>query len=403
MPTGTLTKKIHGHENDCVSQPPSTSPNAEPPIAIAAQTPSARARSFPSANVVEMIESAAGEISAPPSPCSAGKPISIPELAARPYSSDAVVKMTSPMRKTRLRPRRSPARPPSKRKPPNTSVYALTIHWRLASESPRSFWIDGSATFTIVASSTTMNCARQTRTRTTHGFTECRDSAAVVTGGSTLGSEETFPDFTNSPDLDEVEAASGLVGSNCDASHSAGRGLRSARRDAGAGVWRRWWRRQSRGADERDRDAADGDTHGTRATCCHCPCDNGACHNRGRTDDDHGDRTRAAGGHRDAARAVDDDGDHGHEYRDRGCSADYDSDHDRRSEARRRRGGRSSCRERRRIGQQHRLGLDRLRDPRRRRPGCRDRLVGAPPTAFDAADFPNTAVTGVRGHVAYGP
>ena len=60
MPTGTLTKKIHGHENDCVSQPPSTSPNAEPPMAIAAQTPSAFARSLPSANVVEMIESAAG-------------------------------------------------------------------------------------------------------------------------------------------------------------------------------------------------------------------------------------------------------------------------------------------------------------------------------------------------------
>ena len=68
MPTGTLTKKIQRHENDCVSQPPSTSPTAEPPIAIAAQTPSARARSLPSANVVEMIESAAGEISAAPRP-----------------------------------------------------------------------------------------------------------------------------------------------------------------------------------------------------------------------------------------------------------------------------------------------------------------------------------------------
>ena len=34
----------------------------------------------PSANVVEMIESAAGEISAAPRPCSARKPISIPEL-----------------------------------------------------------------------------------------------------------------------------------------------------------------------------------------------------------------------------------------------------------------------------------------------------------------------------------
>src|SRR3954452_12028298 len=217
MPTGTLTKKIHGHENDCVSQPPSTSPNAEPPIAITAQTPSARARSFPSANVVEMIESAAGEISAAPSPCSARKPISIPELAARPFSSDAAVKMTSPMRKSRLRPRRSPARPPSKRKPPNTSVYALTIHWRLASESPRSFWIDGSATFTIVASRTTMNCARQTRTRTSQGLTEGLDSAAVVMGCSTLGLEDTFQLYETgpagiSPDPDDVSDRPGPYG-----------------------------------------------------------------------------------------------------------------------------------------------------------------------------------------------
>src|SRR3954452_17301496 len=48
------------------------------------------------------------------------------------------------------------------------------IHCRLASESPRSSWIDGSATFTTVASSTTMNCAKQTSTRTTHGFVEPR-------------------------------------------------------------------------------------------------------------------------------------------------------------------------------------------------------------------------------------
>ena len=38
---GTLTKKIHGHEKYCVSAPPRMSPTAEPPIAIAAHTPSA--------------------------------------------------------------------------------------------------------------------------------------------------------------------------------------------------------------------------------------------------------------------------------------------------------------------------------------------------------------------------
>ena len=62
MPTGTFTKKIHGHEKYCVNAPPRTRPIAAPPIAIAAQTPSALARSAPSLKVVEMMDSAAGEI-----------------------------------------------------------------------------------------------------------------------------------------------------------------------------------------------------------------------------------------------------------------------------------------------------------------------------------------------------
>ena len=71
-------KKIHGHDSVCVSAPPSTRPTALPPIAIAAQTPSAFARAAPSLKVVEMIASAAGEMKAAPSPCSAREPISIP-------------------------------------------------------------------------------------------------------------------------------------------------------------------------------------------------------------------------------------------------------------------------------------------------------------------------------------
>ena len=98
------------------------SPNAAPPIAIAAHTASALARSAPSANVVEMMESAAGEISAAPSPWRARNAISCPSVEARPFSSEADVKITSPTRNTRLRPRRSPARPPSSRNPPKTSV-----------------------------------------------------------------------------------------------------------------------------------------------------------------------------------------------------------------------------------------------------------------------------------------
>src|SRR5215471_3399105 len=40
--------------------------------------------------------------------------------------------------------------------------------------------MDGRATFTIVASRTTMNCARQIRTRTTHGLVAVRRTAALL-------------------------------------------------------------------------------------------------------------------------------------------------------------------------------------------------------------------------------
>src|SRR4051794_37991366 len=66
------------------------------------------------------------------------------------------------------------------------------IHWRSVGDSARSFWIEGSATFTIVASSTTMNWAKQT---TTSASQRARwESAAAVeavcavgTGGGPFG------------------------------------------------------------------------------------------------------------------------------------------------------------------------------------------------------------------------
>ena len=171
IPTGTLTKKIHGHESVSTRSPPSTRPTAPPPTAIAAQTPSAFVRSAPSLNVVVTMDNAAGETSAAPSPWSPRERISIVSPVARAQSRDALVKSTSPARNTRLRPIRSPARPPSNRKPPNSSAYALTTHCRPDSDISRSAWIDGSATLTIVASRMTMNCARQTSTRTSQGLT----------------------------------------------------------------------------------------------------------------------------------------------------------------------------------------------------------------------------------------
>jgi hypothetical protein len=126
------------------------------------------ARSEASLNVVVMIDSTAGASSAAPRPCATRPATSIPGELASPLTADAAVNSATPARNRRLRPNRSPARPPSSKKPPNASVYAVITHCRSAWAKPRSLWIAGRATFTIVASSTTMNCAKQTRTSTSH-------------------------------------------------------------------------------------------------------------------------------------------------------------------------------------------------------------------------------------------
>src|SRR6185369_15889946 len=70
-----------------------------------------------------------------------------------------------PKMKIRRRPSRSPDRPPSRSSPPNASAYALTTHSRLLPEKPSAVWMCGSATLTMVASSTTMSWAVAITTR----------------------------------------------------------------------------------------------------------------------------------------------------------------------------------------------------------------------------------------------
>ncbi len=97
-------------------------PAAPPAPATAPHTPSARLRSAPSAKVVVMIDSAAGETIAAPVPCTARAAISHGSDWARPPASEASEKTTSPSMNMRRRPIRSASRPPSSRKPPNVSV-----------------------------------------------------------------------------------------------------------------------------------------------------------------------------------------------------------------------------------------------------------------------------------------
>ena len=161
-PTGTFTKKIHSQPAYFVRMPPNRTPAAAPLPPIAPQIPSALLRSEPSSKVVMMIESVAGEMIAAPSPCMTRAAISTPIEPASPQASDAAEKRAIPIMNMRRRPRRSPVRPPSSRKPPNAIVYAVMTHWRSFSATVSAVLIDGSATLTIETSRTVMNIATQT-------------------------------------------------------------------------------------------------------------------------------------------------------------------------------------------------------------------------------------------------
>ena len=97
-------------------------PIAAPPPEIAPITPNAFARSFGTLKVTEIIASAAGASSAPKTPCNARDAKRSPWVDEIPPSADAPAKPMSPTMKMRLRPMKSPMRPPRRSKEPNASV-----------------------------------------------------------------------------------------------------------------------------------------------------------------------------------------------------------------------------------------------------------------------------------------
>src|SRR4029077_10293033 len=106
---GTLTKNTQRQLSTCTSRPPSNRPTAPPAPAIAPQTDSARLRSGPSANVVKMIDSAAGDTIAPPSPWNPRATSNSPSDWEIPHTSDATANTAMPAMNSRRRPSRSAA------------------------------------------------------------------------------------------------------------------------------------------------------------------------------------------------------------------------------------------------------------------------------------------------------
>ena len=162
-PTGTFTRNTARQLVNCTSTPPSTCPATKPSDAVAPYIPSARVRRGPSGKPVVIRDSAAGATSAAPAPCTKREATSSTGSWARPPARDAAEKATSPAMNMRRRPNRSAARPPRISRPPNAIAYPVTIHCTDEPAKPSSRWIDGSATFTMLKSSTTMNAAVRIR------------------------------------------------------------------------------------------------------------------------------------------------------------------------------------------------------------------------------------------------
>lgn len=104
-------------------------------------------------------------MTAPPMPWMTRKPISIPPETESAQPAEASVNTATPLTNTRLRPKWSPSAPPSGISVARVSAYALTTH--SSPPGDRCSWccMDGSATLTIMTSSTIMPCARHATVR----------------------------------------------------------------------------------------------------------------------------------------------------------------------------------------------------------------------------------------------
>jgi hypothetical protein len=114
---GAGTSSVH-RQLSSVSRPDRTSPSEKPLAPKTAYTLNARFRIGPSGNVVVSRDMLAGAVNAAATPLTKRAAISSPGLLTSPPKTETSAKTASATRKTRLRPSRSAARPPSSSRPP---------------------------------------------------------------------------------------------------------------------------------------------------------------------------------------------------------------------------------------------------------------------------------------------
>ena len=127
-PTGTLMKKIQCQFSRVRIDPPTTRPRETPPMATKVKMLRARVCSLGSGNMGEMIPSTMAATKAAVVPWTKRAATRNPAFGARPQTIDAALNAPRPMRKSLVRPRRSPRRPARRMRPPKLRRYALTTH-----------------------------------------------------------------------------------------------------------------------------------------------------------------------------------------------------------------------------------------------------------------------------------
>jgi hypothetical protein len=134
---------------------------------IAPKSPKAIPRSLPWKAFARSASDVANMIAAP-IPCPARDRIRERGSAASAQDKEPTVKMVMPAAKRRLRPKRSPRDPAVSKRAASVRAYASITHWRSESDAPSDCAMSGSATFTMVTSSSSMKTPVQTAVRVHH-------------------------------------------------------------------------------------------------------------------------------------------------------------------------------------------------------------------------------------------
>src|SRR5262245_54447090 len=151
------------------------------------QVPIALPRS-PSANDALMIARLPGTRSAPPSPCTARAAMSSLMLDARPHHTEAAVNSATPIANTRLRPKRSPAAPPTSSSADKKSAKDSITHCASNTDALNSRCSAGIAMLTTVPSMKAMLEARMVAARI-HGAAARAHGAACGTARTAASSQ----------------------------------------------------------------------------------------------------------------------------------------------------------------------------------------------------------------------